>query len=109
MAQGRRRHGLDGLTGLTVADIMARLAELDPDGLVVMRGEAGGYASIADIRVVPLRLHVNSLQGFGCHEVPGPGEPADTIGIVLVDSTQMATARVGIDLTTIRREDEVFS
>lgn len=73
-----RRH-----SALTVGDVIAMLQTFDPSAPVMLRGEEGGFLEVAGFRAVPVRLNVNTAEGYGPHEVPEVGQPADVTAVVV--------------------------
>ena len=69
--------------GLTVSDLIALLKTLDPAALVLVRGENGGLDEVLGLRLLPVRLNVNSAEGFGPHELAIAGEPADGLAVLV--------------------------
>lgn len=69
--------------GLTVADLIDLLETFDPDTPVLVRGENGGLDEVLGLRLLPVRLHVNSCEGFGPHELASAGETADGLAVLV--------------------------
>jgi len=75
---------------MTVGELLAMLEGADPQSPVVIRGQYGGYDCVHSVGPQPLKLNVNTCQGFGPHEVPQDGEPADIVALAI----ECATSRV---------------
>ena len=88
MAVDAKTRALPLLNGMTVAEVYEKLAAFHPSTLVVVRGELGGFNCLAALRPVPLRLNVNAHDGFGKHEIPGPGERPDVIALAFEEETE---------------------
>jgi hypothetical protein len=68
---------------MTVGELLAMLEGADPQSPVVIRGQYGGYDWVHAVGPRPLKLNVNTCQGFGPHEVPQPGEAADIVALAI--------------------------
>jgi hypothetical protein len=68
---------------MTVGELLATLQGADPLSPVVIRGQYGGYDCVHAVGPQPLKLNVNSCQGFGPHEVPQEGEAADIVALAI--------------------------
>jgi hypothetical protein len=81
---GAARSGA-GLSGrsMTVGELLTMLAGADPQSPVVIRGQYGGYDCVHSAGPQPLKLNVNTCQGFGPHEVPQEGEAADIVALAI--------------------------
>jgi len=75
---------------MTVGELLAMLKGADPQSPVVIRGQYGGYDCVHAVGPQPLKLNVNTCQGFGPHEVPQDGEAADVVALAI----ECTTARV---------------
>lgn len=71
---------------LKVRDLIELLASADPEAPVVVRGPYGGFDYVRDLAPLGLRLNVNTLAGFGPHDVPGDAEGPDTVAMALLSS-----------------------
>lgn len=79
-----------GVSGLTVGEMIARLAKLDPMAPVLMPAENGGLEEIVLVTARGVRLNVNHAEGFGPHEVPAFGETPDTDAVLLLSVSGLA-------------------
>lgn len=68
---------------MTVGELLATLQGADPHSPVVIRGQYGGYDCVHSVGPQPLKLNVNTCQGFGPHEVPQDGEAADIVALAI--------------------------
>lgn len=75
---------------MTVGELLAMLQGADPQSPVVIRGQYGGYDCVYSVGPQPLKLNVNTCQGFGPHEVPLDGEPADIVALAIECTTTLA-------------------
>jgi hypothetical protein len=69
---------------LTVGELIARLQQADPNALVVIAGQYGGFDGVLAVGERPLKLNVNGLDGFGRHDLPAEGEPPDVTGLAIL-------------------------
>lgn len=69
---------------LTVGELIALLRDADPLAPVVIAGREGGFDGVRAVARQPLRLNVNTLEGFGPHEAPAPGEQPDAFALAVV-------------------------
>lgn len=72
---------------MTVGELLAMLQGADPQSPVVIRGQYGGYDCVHSVGPQPLKLNVNTCQGFGPHEVPQDGEAADIVALAIECTT----------------------
>lgn len=81
----RTEHPAGGTSArlLTVGELLAMLQGVDPQSPVVIRGQYGGYDVVHSVGPQPLKLNVNTCQGFGPHEVPQDGEAADIVALAI--------------------------
>lgn len=70
-------------TGLTVGDVIAMLETFDPAAPFLVAGEYGGFEEVLGLRKVNVKLNVNDADGFGPHEIAGPGQRADRAAVTL--------------------------
>jgi hypothetical protein len=70
-------------TGLTVGDVIAMLETFDPSAPLLVAGEYGGLEEVLGLRKINVLLNVNEANGFGPHEIAGPGERADQVAVTL--------------------------
>jgi hypothetical protein len=68
---------------MTAGELLAMLQSADPQSPVVIRGQYGGYDCVHSVGPQPLKLNVNTCQGFGPHEVPQDGEAADIVALAI--------------------------
>jgi len=68
---------------LTAGELIALLQNADPAAPVVIRGQYGGFDCVHAVAPQPLRLNVNSHDGFGPHDLPDDGEPADIVAVAI--------------------------
>lgn len=69
--------------GMSVAEVIAALRRFDPDARVVLGGPYGGFVDLRQLGAAPVRLNVNACEGFGPHDLPGPGEHPETYAVVI--------------------------
>ena len=80
----------NGVSGMTVGEMIAHLEQLDPLAPVLMPAENGGLEEIEVVTARGVRLNVNRAEGFGPHEVPAFGEMADTDAVLLLSANGLA-------------------
>lgn len=80
----------NGVSGMTVGEMIAHLEQLDPLAPVLMPAENGGLDEIVVVTARGVRLNVNRAEGFGPHEVPAFGEMADTDAVLLLSANGLA-------------------
>ena len=68
---------------LTAGELIALLQAADPASPVVIRGQYGGFDCVHVVAPQPLRLNVNSHDGFGPHDQPEDGEGADIVAVAI--------------------------
>jgi hypothetical protein len=68
---------------LTAGELIALLQAADPAAPVVIRGQYGGFDCVHAVTPQPLRLNVNSHDGFGPHDLPEDGESADIMAVAI--------------------------
>jgi len=68
----------------TAGELIALLEDLDPETLVVIGGQYGGFESVQAISKVPLRFNVNRMDGFGAHDRASPGEPPHAVAVAVM-------------------------
>jgi hypothetical protein len=76
--------GAPSFSGIRVRDLIDALKAHDPEAPVVLTGREGGFSDVLGVQPIPLKLHVNTMQGFGPHDVPGPRQRHDAIALALV-------------------------
>lgn len=87
MADNGSRQESRAFTGLTVGDLMEVLKKHSPETPIVLTGREGGFNGARSVRAVPICYHVNSMEGFGAHDVPAPRQHHDTVALALFDTT----------------------
>ncbi|MEQ1771072.1 MAG: hypothetical protein ABL879_14660 [Devosia sp.] len=75
---------------LTAGRLIALLEDYDPEAPVVIEGQYGGFEWVRRTSRVPLRLNVNSLEGFGPHDRADRAKAADAMAVAIL--VQPATA-----------------
>ena len=70
-------------TGLTVGDVIAMLETFDSSAPFLVAGEYGGLEAVLGLRKINVMLNVNDADGFGPHEIAGPGERGDQVAVTL--------------------------
>ena len=73
-------------SGIRVRDLIDALKAHNPEAPVVLTGREGGFSDVLGVQPVPIRLYVNTMQGFGPHDVPGPRQRHDAIALALVEA-----------------------
>ena len=79
----RSRTGAVSAPLLTAGELIALLQAADPAAPVVIRGQYGGFDCVHVVAPQPLRLNVNSHDGFGPHDQPEDGEGADIVAVAI--------------------------
>lgn len=69
---------------LTAGRLIALLEEFDPEAPIVIEGQYGGFEWVRQASRVPLRLNVNSLEGFGPHDRADMGEAAEAKAVAIL-------------------------
>jgi hypothetical protein len=70
---------------LTAGRLIALLEDYDAEAPIVIEGQYGGFEWVRAAGRMPLRLNVNSLEGFGPHERADPDEATEaTVVAILV-------------------------
>ncbi|MBI4920340.1 MAG: hypothetical protein HY834_01200 [Devosia nanyangense] len=64
--------------------MIARLEKVDPNAPVVIAGQYGGFDGVIAVDERPLKLNVNSFDGFGRHDLPAEGERPDVTGLAIL-------------------------
>lgn len=68
---------------LTVGELQHMLARLDPTLPVMMVCGEGGLSGALRLERVPVQLNVNTLDGFGPHDLADDSSTADATAVVL--------------------------
>ena len=86
MAKADGPSTIPNFSGIRVRDLIDALKGHDPEAPVVLTGRVGGFSDVLGVQPVPLKLYVNTMQGFGPHDVPGPRQRHDAIALALVEA-----------------------
>lgn len=76
----------NGVSGLTVGEMIAWLEQLDPTAPVLVPAENGGLDEVVLVTALGVSLNVNRAEGFGPHEVTASGEQPDTDAVLLLSA-----------------------
>ena len=68
---------------LTVGELQHMLARLDPTLPVMMSCGEGGLSGALRLERVPVQVNVNTLDGFGPHDIADDSSTADATAVVL--------------------------
>lgn len=69
---------------LTAGMLIALLEDYDPEAPIVIEGQYGGFECVRRTSRLPLRLNVNSLEGFGPHDRVDFDEAADVTAVAIL-------------------------
>lgn len=69
---------------LTAGRLIALLEDYDPEAPIVIEGQYGGFEWVRVASRMPLRLNVNSLEGFGPHDRADPDEAAEATAVAIL-------------------------
>lgn len=68
---------------MSVAELIEALRRFDPEARVLLGGPYGGFVDLKQLGGAPVRLNVNACDGFGPHDLTGPGEHPEAFAVVI--------------------------